>query len=196
MISKKAHNVAVAWFGVIAAAVFTISWISASALDLAWVFGQDMISDLGVADGSKDYFNYGCILTGIFAALFGFGNAIYSNNKLMAAGGIIFIICAAFLILIGLVPEDAGAKHDYIANIFVLFALISIILMSAGAWADGHEFIAGITLVILCTLIGVYISSDLAMLEGWAVIGALFWIVIQSVECMIRKPCQKSISKV
>ena len=59
MLASKPHNVAFAWFGVIAVVVFSICWICAAAIDTTWVFGENTLSDLGASDSdAKMYFNY------------------------------------------------------------------------------------------------------------------------------------------
>ncbi|UAL07847.1 MAG: DUF998 domain-containing protein [Candidatus Methanogranum gryphiswaldense] len=198
MLVKKPHNVAFAWFGIIAIAVFTISWICAAALDPAWVFGKNTLSDFGVSDtDAKYFFNYGCcMLTAIFLAIFGFASTIYSNNKCISAGGILLVIGAVLLFLVGIITKDVGNGdlHNLVAYTMGFFIFIAVCLYAGGFWMNGHEVFAAVPIVIVITLMGIYVGYNLATFEAWAAIGAMIWIIVAATDMMLSKPNIKDIA--
>ena len=185
MNDTKTHNVAFAWFGIFAVAVFAITWICAAALDSTWVFGEDMISKLGISNTDASlYFKYGCILTGAFAMIFGIGNTLYAKNAGHASGGIFMIMAGLFLALVGIITMDVGNGnlHNFVAITMAIFILCAAISFAAGNWYEHHELYAGVPIIIICIIIGLSIGYNNATAEGWAVILALLWICVESIR--------------
>lgn len=201
MLVKNPHNIAFAWFGILAIAVFTISWICAVALDSSWVFGKNTLSDLGVSDtDAKYFFNYGCcMLTAIFLAIFGFASTIYSKNKCVSAGGIFLVISAVLLFIIGIITKDVGNgnAHKDIAYLMGFFLFITVCLYAGGFWMNGHEVFAAVPIVVVITLMGVYIKDGLATFEAWAAIGVMAFMIVAAADMMLSKPnnnyCKKEV---
>lgn len=189
---RKPLNVAFAWFGIAAVAAFIASFIAALALDPGWVLGENTLSDLGASDtDSRLLFNYGCcMLTAVLLAVFGFTSSVYSANNATRFAGIAMVIAAVFLFMVGLVAKDFedGTAHNLISYTFFLFALISVCLYAGGFWLNGRELLAGVPVIALIALIGVYIGYGLAMLEALAVFAALICVVIAAADMMMTKP--------
>jgi hypothetical membrane protein len=201
MLVKNPHNIAFAWFGILAIAVFTISWICAVALDPSWVFGKNTLSDLGVSNtDAKYFFNYGCcMLTAIFLAIFGFASTIYSKNKCTSAGGIFLVIGAVFLFLVGIVTENVGNgdPHNHVALTMGFFVLIAMCLYAGGFWMNGHEIFAAVPIVLLIILLGIHIKDGFATYEAWSAIGVMAFMIVAAADMMLSKPnknhCKKEV---
>ncbi len=191
MLMKQPHNVAFAWIGIIAAVVFTISWIGAIAQDSSWVFGKDMLSDLGVSDtDAKFYFNYGCcMLTAVLIAAFGVSSLGYASNRYIATGGALLILSAIPLFFVGVIAKDCDIDaHRSIAYLMGTLLLLAICLYAGGFWANGHEVFAAVPVIMIIALIGVYIKNGMAGFESWGAVCAIIWIIVASVDMMLSKP--------
>ena len=104
--------------GLLAAFAFAVIFAVAANADSSWIYGESMISDLGVSDVqlSADLFNYGCLIVGVLLFVFGVGKAAceFGCNR---ASGCMLAIAAIFLILIGYIHSDFGNgnTHEAIA---------------------------------------------------------------------------------
>jgi hypothetical membrane protein len=192
MKSIKAHNVASAWFGVIAAAVFATSWIAAVALEPSWIFGENTLSELGISEnGAATFFNYGCcMLSAIFLAAFGFSMAYYAGNKCSLVAGIFTVLAAASLFFVGVVPMDVGTGdlHNYLAYLFAFFEIIAIILYAGGFYSDGRIMLAAIPIIALCVIMGVYVGYGVEMFEAVGAVGLIACICTAAAGMMMSKP--------
>ncbi len=188
----KPLNVALAWSGIAAAAVFIISLMAAVSLDGGWVLGENTLSDLGAsATDARLAFNYGCcVLTAVLLAVFGFSSAAYAANRSTAVGGIVMIIAAALLVMVGLIAKDSGdgTAHNLVSYTFFLTAFIAVCLYASGFWLNGRKLFAGLVLAALIALVGVYLGHGLAMLEVWGVFAALACVVMAAADMMMTEP--------
>ena len=122
--------------GLLAAFAFAVIMIVAINGDSAWVYGENMLSDLGISDVqmTADLFNYGCMIVGILVFVYGLGKAV-CETQCNRASGCILAIAAIFLVLIGYIHSDFGNgnTHDTIAILFFLFLFIAMVLSAIGA---------------------------------------------------------------
>ena len=95
--------------GLLAAFAFAVIMIVAINGDSAWVYGENMLSDLGISDVqmTADLFNYGCMIVGILVFVYGLGKAV-CETQCNRASGCILAIAAIFLVLIGYIHSDFG----------------------------------------------------------------------------------------
>ncbi len=195
MLASKPHNVAFAWFGVIAVVVFSICWICAAAIDTTWVFGENTLSDLGASDSdAKMYFNYGCcMVTAICLAIFGFATTTYSKSRSASAAGIILIIAAVFLFLIGLFTKDVGTGdlHKTLACLMGFFMFLAVCLYAGAFWNNGHEAFAAVPVIVILALIVIFTTQNLATFEAWSAVGAIPFMVVATTDLILTKPKAK-----
>lgn len=186
---KKDHSVAFAWFGLIAIAAFIIAWMGAAALDPAWEFGVDELSDLGVSEtDAQYYFNYGCIITGALIALFGIGNALYHRNYGETVGGCFLVLGGIFMALIGIFTSDSPDMHKFVTIVMFTFLLCAVISNIASDWHENRMIFAGLSIVLIFVAIGLYLFYEFAAFEAWGVILLMIWCGIQVAKRIAGKP--------
>lgn len=188
MNTVKDHSVAFSWFGIIGVATFIIAWVCAASIDTAWQFGVNTLSEFGISDtDAKYFFNYGCMITGAFVALFGFGQTVNAKNGGYSAGGIFFVIGGVLLALIGVVTMDVGNGnlHNYVAISAALFLFLGMIAVCAGNWKADRKIVAGITIVFAFVLVAMAVCYDTAKLEAYGIILAMVWFLIESARMII-----------
>lgn len=180
------RSIAFFWFGILAVAVFGISWVGATIIDDSWVFGVNTLSEFGISDtNAKYYFNGGCLITGALVAVFGFGHSVARKNPGYTAGGIFMVIGGVFLALIGIITMNAGAAHGYVAVLAAVYLLLSMISVGVGSWISDNKLFAGITLVFVFILVAMSLVYNLAELEGYGIILAIVWFILESIRMMI-----------
>ncbi len=178
-----------ACIGIFAAFIFAAIWVVAAQGDPSWVFGESMISDLGVSDVelTADLFMYGCIVTGLLAFIFGVGKA-YTECGSNRLAGILVAIAGAFLVLVGLYNENFGNGniHNTVAILFFLFLVLGMLASMVGDWAEGKRVNGAVTAVLIMVMIGVAVGKDLAYVESIAVICGLLWIFNASAKMILN----------
>ena len=185
----KDRSITFAWAGMVGVAVFIIAWMCADAVDAAWQFGVNTLSDFGVSDtDAKLYFNYGCCgLAGIFVGVFGIGRALYGKNAGHAAGGVLLAFGGAALILVGIYTLDDGDAHKIVAASSALLLFSSMIATAAGNWAADKKLFAGIGVVFILLVSAMAFACDLAELEAYGIIVAMAWLLTESVNMILSK---------
>ena len=171
--------------GLIAAFAFALILVIASNSDPAWVYGESMLSDLGISDVqiAADLFNYGCIIIGILTFIYGLGKSLceYQCNR---ASGCMLAIAAIFLILIGYIHSDFGNgnTHDAIAILFFLFLFISMVLSAIGDWKDGYRLNSALSTILILVMLGCAVGMNVPTLEVIAAGCAIIWLLGISVK--------------
>jgi hypothetical membrane protein len=189
MKGSKDHSAAFAWVGLIAIVVFLFAWICADAIDAAWVFAVNTISELGVSETDASlYFNYGCRFTGILLVIFGAGRAIYSKNAGHTAEGVLIIIGGAALALVGVYTMDGDDQsHLFVSVAAALFMYLAIIASAAGSWVKGNKMFAGLSIIISLVLFAMFFAYDLAKLEAYGIILVMVWMLANCIDIIVTK---------
>ena len=165
--------------GLLAAFAFAIVLIVAINGDSAWVYGENMLSDLGISDVqmTADLFNYGCMIVGILVFVYGLGKAV-CETQCNRASGCVLAIAAIFLVLIGYIHSDFGNgnTHDTIATLFFLFLFIAMVLSAIGDWRDGARLNSALTVVLILIILGCAVGMTVEALEVITVACGIVWL--------------------
>lgn len=176
--------------GLVAAFALAIVITMATSGDPAWVYGENMLSDLGVSDvqSTADLYNYGCMIIGILTFVLGVGKAAceLSCNR---ASGCILAIAGIFMILLGYMSSDFGNgnTHDTIAILFYLFMFIAMVLAAIGDWRDGYKINSALSVILILILLGCAVGMSIASLEVIFVACTVIWLAGVSAKMIIPK---------
>jgi len=181
----KDLNILIGIAGLLAAVVFAVCWYTAAVSDTTWMFGTNYLSDLGVSDyrNAELFFNAGCLVTGVLFVLFGAGLILSKKDELTLATGIIAVISGICVSLIGIVTEDAGSAHTYIAYAAFGLGFVCLALLGVKDCMDGLKILsaiafAGIAITALSPLFlelpGTETVAALALLVLFLLQGAKF----------------------
>lgn len=174
--------ISVGFTGLLAVVVFALIWTFAVMEDPSWVFGENMLSDLGVSDtAAKTYFNWGCFITGLLIMANGIGIASL-RMRLYGVSGVALAFAGLFLALVGLFPSDTGDIHTFFAVAMFALGFIAMIVSTAGDWIRQHVLYGGVTMILIAALLVLAISRSLAYFEGAAVIILLLFIMMNSLK--------------
>lgn len=175
--------------GLIAAFALAIVISVAINGDSTWVYGENMLSDLGVSDVqlTADLFNYGCLIIGILVFVFGLGKAVCETSCNRAAGCTV-AIAGIFLILIGYIHSDFGNgnTHDFIAILLFLFLFVSEVLTAIGDWRDGYRLNSALTVVLILIILGSAVGMNIESLEVITVACSIVWLAGISVKMIVN----------
>ncbi|MCL2143421.1 MAG: DUF998 domain-containing protein [Methanomassiliicoccaceae archaeon] len=143
----KERNILIGTLAVIAVIVFAICWFAAAMSDPEWIFGTNYLSDLGVSgyEWAHKYFNGGCLIAGVLFALCGTAIVVSRKRKLDIAAGVFAVLSGICISLIGVVTEDAGDPHYYLALTAFGSGFICLTLISIRDWTDGLRILAPLT---------------------------------------------------
>lgn len=165
--------------GLIAAFALAIVIVTAIMGDPAWVYGENMLSDLGVSDvqSTADLFNYGCIVIGILVFVFGLGKSL-CESSCNRASGCMLAISGIFLILVGYINSDFGNgnTHDTIAILCYLFLFIAMVLSAIGDSRDGYRLNSALTVVLILIILGCCVGMNIESLEVITTACAIVWL--------------------
>ncbi|MFA5452786.1 MAG: DUF998 domain-containing protein [Candidatus Methanomethylophilaceae archaeon] len=183
----KASGSVLGGIGLIAVLAFTLAWLFASLIDTTWIFGVDMLSDLGVSDtDAKYFFNYGCMIAGLLILIFGaYGTALNESVGHQIAS-ILLIFAGIMLMGIGLFPENTD-YHTPIGYALIVFTFCSMISMTASDWRLGHLVPGGVAVVLIVVVLW-YVAFEPvgAMVETVAVICGLIWLAVQGCKFILE----------
>jgi len=174
--------------GIAAVVIFGLGWFLGTLVDPSWVFGENMLSDLG-ADTSpaKYYFNLGCFFGGLLVMVAGIGIASIRKYRIYALSGALAAIAGACLVMIGLFPTDTGNTHVAFAVTLFAIGTVAMVAMCAGNWKYGQVMYGGITMVLLGIIFMVSLMKPLEYLEAVAVIAFLIWFALSCVNVSVIK---------
>ena len=160
---------------------FAVIWILAAAIDGKWVFGWNALSDMGVSmnPASRVIFNYGCVLTGVFGSVFGYGMAKHERGWLFITG-VLTMIGPLFLMGVGAIPESLETPHITCASLFGAFAAVAMITSAVGDWTRGMKYytLSAVILLIICGLS--QLTGIFGFYEAVCIICILIWVYIQA----------------
>ncbi len=169
-------------------AIGIATWVALYAVAVTSYAGYDItenfLSDLGHPDAPAAWaFNAGAILGGLLLLPFGFVVGRTTGGHLGLAGGVLLAAAAAFLLLVGVFPEESPYNLHFVvsAGFFLLLALAAATLAvpmhvspafgPVAGWLAGATVAASAALVLtgvapLFEHITVYIGL------GWSAFGA------------------------
>ncbi len=173
------HATAMGWFGILAVAVFCIMWLACMAADDTWVWGENAISDFGVSDtDAADYFEYGCMVSGILLAAFGAGLALTSGPRTgLLAAGTFYALAGVCIIFIGQYDSDynGGNAHSFFAWTAALLLLGAMIASAAQYWQCGKLALGGIAVTLFCIICACVLAFEFEKWEVWSAVVMLAW---------------------
>ena len=174
--------------GLAAVVIFGLGWSLGTLVDPSWVFGKNMLSDLG-ADTSpaKYYFNLGCFFGGLLVMIAGIGIASIRKYRIYAMSGAMAAIAGVCLVMIGLFPTDTGNIHVAFAVTLFAVGTVGMVVMCAGDWKYGHVMYGGVTMVLLGIVFMTAMMESLEYLEAVAVIAFLIWFSLSCVKVSVIK---------
>ncbi len=166
--------------GFLAAFALAVIVTVAIKADPSWVYGENMLSDLGISDVdlAKDLFNYGCIIIGILTIVFGIGKALCETGCNRASGCII-AIAAIFMILIGFVQSDFGNgnTHDAASIAAFVFMFCAMALSAVGDWKDGVKLSSALSSILVLIVVGCFAGMDIEKVEIIALACGIVWML-------------------
>jgi hypothetical membrane protein len=152
---------------------FGLSWYIAALSDPEWIFGANYLSDLGVSDVemSRVFFNGGCIVAGILLTVAGTAAITSKKGKLHKGAGVCAIVSGIAMALVGIVTEDAGDPHLYVAGIAFGMGFLALILLAIrdrknGLIALSSLTVLGIFVVAVSYIWLIYLETDVCFLSG------------------------------
>lgn len=173
--------------GLVGIIIFSICWICAVILDGTWVFGENMVSDLGVSDtDAKYFFNYGCIAAGIIIYVYGILTAYFNKSTLDRICYVLIAIAGMFLIGVGTFTEDLGWPHNLCAYSLFIAVFISAILRIILDLINRDRVFAAVTSVLIISTIIVAATQTFPFLEAFAIIIILIWITLVCLKTIIK----------
>lgn len=183
----KLNTEKTAAIGLVGIIIFSICWICAVILDGTWVFGENMVSDLGVSDtDAKYFFNYGCIAAGIIIYVYGILTAYFNKLTLDRVCYVLIAIAGMFLIGVGTFTEDLGWPHNLCAYSLFIAVFISAILRIILDLINRDRVFAAVTSVLIISTIIVAVTQTFPFLEAFAIIIILIWITLVCLKTIIK----------
>jgi hypothetical membrane protein len=197
----KERNSLIGVLALLGVIIFAFCWFAAAVSDPDWVFGANYLSDLGVSDYAPAYkfFNGGCLLAGIMLAVCGTVLVVSRKKKLDVLTGIFTIVAGTAMSLIGIVTEDAGAPHYYIALVAFGIGFLSLIFLAVRDWTNGLKILALLTPVgVIAALVSFFvynlnISHLTPELETVAIIVLLLLFLMQGMKFIHHGAVEKGV---
>ena len=152
---------------------FFVIWILSATIDGEWAFGVNSLSDMGISENavSAFLFNFGCITTGIFGAIIGFGMFAY-GKRTIKYGGMLYIISMIFLAFVGVftLPQT---MHYVVASSYGAFFALSVVVSTPSDWKVSWYLYFDIVFIVAGIII---VSTQVfAVWEAVMVIAACIW---------------------
>ncbi|MDR0791262.1 MAG: DUF998 domain-containing protein [Methanomassiliicoccaceae archaeon] len=143
------RNILIGLAAAVAVIVFGLSWYIAALSDPEWIFGTNYLSDLGVSDSetSRLFFNGGCIVAGVMLVIVGTIILVSKKGGLLKAAGGVAVVAGLGMALVGIVTEDAGDPHFFVALIAFGMGFLSLVLLAVNDWRNGLRILASLTFV-------------------------------------------------
>lgn len=173
------NNEKTATIGLLGIAVFSICWICAIISNGTWVFGENMVSDLGVSDTNAQYFfNYGCAAAGMIIYIYGILTAYFNRLMLDRVSYVLIALAGMFLIGVGTFTEDLGWPHNLCAYSLFIAVAISAIIRLVLDLLHKDAISAAVTAVLIAAVVIIAITQTFPFLEAFAIIVILVWIAL------------------
>lgn len=173
--------------GLLGIAVFSICWICAVVSDGRWIFGENMVSDLGVSDTNAQYFfNYGCAAAGIIIYIYGILTAYFNRLTLDRISYILIALAGMFLIGVGTFTEDLGWSHNLCAYSLFIAVAVSAIIRLVLDIIHRDMIPAAVTAVLILSAVIVALTQTFPFLEAFAIIIILIWIALVCLKTIFK----------
>jgi len=188
-VTTRRSEVGGALCGLVAPVVFLLLYGIAVALDPAYDFYEDYLSDLGVGPGAWA-FNSAVIAAGaliVLFAAFGLGSALGWKNILGGLGCGLLSASGVALIGVGLFPEDYGRLHTAVSVAFFLLLYAALVVLVLPVWKTNVAGRAGAAATSGAALLGLLLIpfGGSPETETVAVLAAVAWGIIASVGRLI-----------
>lgn len=167
--------------------MFAVCWIVSDIADPTWVFGNSMLSDMGVSnvDVTRNLFNLSCVICGLVLIAFGLCK-VMCRAGIEAGSGFLIAPAGFLLAMVGVFPSDyIHWLHLSVAYGFGICAAASVLVLIYDHWRN-HRMIGfgvGVICIVVCS--ATMVSGNAALAEAWLVILFLCWILIDSVMMVI-----------
>lgn len=184
LISNKEKTAVIGLLGI---AVFSICWICAVISDGRWVFGINMVSDLGVSDTNAQYFfNYGCVAAGMIIYIYGILTAYFNKSTLDRVSYVLIALAGMFLIGVGTFTEDLGWPHNLCAYSLFIAVAISAIIRLVLDLIHKDTISAAVTAVLIAAVVIIAVTQIFPFLEAFAIIIILVWIALVCLKTILK----------
>lgn len=165
-------------FGLVAIASFLVLYSIAAFSDPEYTFGENYLSDLGVGEAAWA-FNSALILCGAFFlafAAFGIG-PVLGTDVFSRVAFALLVLCAVFLINIGIFTEDYGDLHGFFSYAFFLTFLATLGVLTATLYRSKALGRAGLGVTAATFVFGMMLASfgTGPMVETVAVFALVVW---------------------
>lgn len=159
---------------------FTFVWVAAVAIDGGWVFGVNMISDLGVSSSFAHYvFGWGAIATGILVISTGLAMSSMREDAVGKTPFLLLVLAGAMLMLVGIFNEHTAPHLPSAVALFVA-VWISMIILAARDLLRGERLFGSVNAVFALLNLFLFISTPLAFFEAMGVILFMLWALMLS----------------
>ncbi len=168
------------YIGVLSVAIFSICWIVAAMLDGSWVYGANMVSDLGVSAvrSARVVFEAGCIAAGIGFAGYGYSIMSVCSRPLVKITYALCMVCGFCLIGVGLFNE-LSPVHIPCALTLGIVATIAVAISTIDDIIQGNVVaIVKTALISVIVLISLFFGVPFA--EATMIICLMAWILVKS----------------
>ena len=167
------------YLGIFSVLVFSISWIVAAIMDGTWVYGMNMVSDLGVSTvfGARLAFTFGCVVGGLGFRAYGYQVMRSCSRPLVKLTYALCILCGFCLIGVGLFNESTLLHYPFAMSLGGL--AIAAIIISLGDDLIQHKNESALKTIII---FGVFLLSLLGarpFAEATAIIALMTWIFVK-----------------
>lgn len=184
LISNKEKTAVIGLLGI---AVFSICWICAVVSDGRWIFGENMVSDLGVSDTNAQYFfNYGCVAAGIIIYIYGILTAYFSKSAFDRISYILIALAGMFLIGVGTFTENLGWPHNLCAYSLFIAVAVSAIIRLVLDIIHRDTISAALTAILIVSAVIVALTQTFPFLEAFAIIIILIWIALVCLKTIFK----------
>ena len=172
---------------ILAVFCFTVCWSVADIADPGWVFGSNMLSDMGCSHVrvTEVTFNASCICCGLVLMAFGMSKVMFGRGVTAYSG--FFLAPAGFLLsAVGVVPSDyIHWLHLSVAYGFALCAATYILMSLSECWRTNRFVCGAFGSAFLIVCIGSFFSGSAALAETWLVILFMIWMLLDAAMVVV-----------
>ncbi len=164
--------------GALGGATFLVAWALGMIFDPSWVFGEDIISDMGISETCSRYiFCIGCIITGFLLTFSAVPIVIKSPRVLTRAIFICMFIAGVGTIFLGMISEINRPIHDIFADMMFSAAGIGAAISVIYYYKTERKYMSAI--IVLAGLLSVssLAFTSFEFTEGLILILLLVWII-------------------
>jgi hypothetical membrane protein len=169
--------------GVLASLCFALGWAGAALSDPTWVFGVNMVSDLGVSEyeSARILFSAGAVSAGALFAVFGAGLSLAYDGLAPRIGLLALCLAGIALVGVGLFNENTPYHLPCAITLFAAAVFSAVMVAIHTARTSQYPAAAGTLLMLAAgTVLG--LTSSLPLTEAVSIIMLMAWI---SVTCVV-----------